>query len=116
MVSNPSASLTEPGETGVCTVKKVIVFPVPSRDVKTKLSLARNYKIIPGQGSLVSDIPAGDGKNDNLFYSVGSLILTIFLDKIYRRKVPPPPLPTPNTLFSCGKKLPSQLLLFMNIL
>ncbi len=35
----------------VNTVKKVIVFPVPSRDVS----------------SLVSDIPAGDRKNCNLF-------------------------------------------------
>jgi hypothetical protein len=51
-----------------CTVKKVIVFPVPSRDVLTKLSLARNNLIIPE--SLASDIPAGDGKSDNPFYSV----------------------------------------------
>jgi hypothetical protein len=38
----------------------------------TKLSLAGNNLILPGQRdseSLVSDIPAGDGKND-IFYSV----------------------------------------------
>jgi hypothetical protein len=27
-------------------------------------------KLIPARESLVSDIPAGGGKNDNLFYSV----------------------------------------------
>ncbi len=27
-------------------------------------------RLFPARGSLVSDIPAGDGKNDNLFYSV----------------------------------------------
>ncbi len=32
------------------TVKKDIVFPVPSRDITTKLSLAGNNLIIPGQG------------------------------------------------------------------
>ncbi len=30
-------------------------------------------KLFPVRESLVSDIPAGDGKNDNLFYSVSSL-------------------------------------------
>jgi hypothetical protein len=35
----------------------VIIFPVPSRDV-------------PARESLICDIPAGDGKNVNLFYSV----------------------------------------------
>jgi hypothetical protein len=33
----------------------------------TKLSLAGNNLIIPGQGELLSDIPAGDGKTGNLF-------------------------------------------------
>ncbi len=34
----------------------------------TKLSLARNNLINPGQeGALFSDIPAGDGKNNCLF-------------------------------------------------
>ncbi len=52
--------------------KKVREFPVPSRDLTTKLSLGRkNYVItelfLP-RGSLVSDIPAGDGKLVNLFY------------------------------------------------
>jgi hypothetical protein len=51
----------------LCTVKKVHEFPVPSRDVTTKLSLGGNNDVItelflPG-GSLVSDIPAGDGNS-----------------------------------------------------
>jgi hypothetical protein len=51
--------------------KKVREFPVPSRDVTTKLSLSGNYDVITDlflpRGSLVSDIPAGDGKLVNLF-------------------------------------------------
>jgi hypothetical protein len=46
-------------------------FPVPSRDVTTKLSLGGNNDVITELflpwGSLVSDIPAGDGKLVNLF-------------------------------------------------
>jgi hypothetical protein len=51
--------------------KKVLEFPVPSRDVTTKLSLGGNNDVITElfllRGSLVSDIPAGDGKLVNLF-------------------------------------------------
>ncbi len=51
--------------------KKVREFPVPSRDVTTKLSLGGNNdvttKLFLSRGSLVSDIPAGDGKLVNLF-------------------------------------------------
>ncbi len=51
--------------------KKVGEFPVPSRDVTTKLSLGGNNDVITElflpRGSLVSDIPAGDGKLVNLF-------------------------------------------------
>jgi hypothetical protein len=54
--------------------KKVREFPVPSRDVITKLSLGGNNDVITElflpRGSLVSDIPAGDGKLVNLFYGV----------------------------------------------
>jgi hypothetical protein len=42
----------------------------------TKLALTGNYKIIPARESLVSDIPAGDEKRDNLFYSVKTPKLT----------------------------------------
>jgi hypothetical protein len=51
--------------------KKVRKFLVPSRDVTTKLSLGGNNDVITElflpRGSLVSDIPAGDGKLVNLF-------------------------------------------------
>ncbi len=51
--------------------KKVREFPVPSLDVTTKLSLGGNNDVITElflpRGSLVSDIPAGDGKLVNLF-------------------------------------------------
>jgi hypothetical protein len=51
--------------------KKVCEFPVPSRDVTTKLSQGGNNDVITElflpRGSLVSDIPAGDGKLVNLF-------------------------------------------------
>ncbi len=51
--------------------KKVREFPVPSRDVTTKLSLGGNNDVITElflpRGSLVSDIPAGDGKLVSLF-------------------------------------------------
>ncbi len=51
--------------------KKVREFPVPSRDVTTKLSMGGNNDVITElflpSGSLVSDIPAGDGKLVNLF-------------------------------------------------
>jgi hypothetical protein len=51
--------------------KKFGEFPVPSRDVSTKLSLCGNNDVITElflpRGSLVSDIPAGDGKLVHLF-------------------------------------------------
>ncbi len=51
--------------------KKVLEFPVPTWDVTTKLSLGENNDVITElflpRGSLVSDIPAGDGKLVNLF-------------------------------------------------
>ncbi len=65
--------------------KKVLEFPVPSRDVTTKLSLAGNNDVITElflpRGNLVSDIPAGDGKLVNLFlrcifYRRGACLLT----------------------------------------
>jgi hypothetical protein len=51
--------------------KKVREFPVPSRDVTTKLSLGGNNDVITElflpRGSLVSGIRAGDGKLVSLF-------------------------------------------------
>jgi hypothetical protein len=54
--------------------KKDREFSVPSRNVTTKLSLGGNNDVITElfllRRSLVSDIPAGDGKLVNLFYGV----------------------------------------------
>jgi hypothetical protein len=49
------------------TVKKGCGFPFPCQDVisLTKLSLAGNNQIFPGQGEF--DIPPWDGKTANLF-------------------------------------------------
>jgi hypothetical protein len=56
-------------------------FPIPSQDVTTKLSLAGNYDVLTElflpRGSLVSDIPAGDGKLVNLFLRCMSLSVGI---------------------------------------
>jgi hypothetical protein len=49
------------------TVKMSMIFPFPAGMSLTKLSLAGNKLIIPGRESLISDIQATDGKNDNLF-------------------------------------------------
>ncbi len=54
--------------------KKVREFPVSSRDVTTKLSLGGNNVVITElflpRGSLVSDIPPGDGKLVKTFFTV----------------------------------------------
>jgi hypothetical protein len=47
--------------------KRLAGLPSPSGMSLTKLSLDGNYLIIPAWESLVSDIPAGDGKIDNPF-------------------------------------------------
>ncbi len=52
----------------VCTKKRSAVFPSQVGMSLTKLSLAGNNLIIPGQEELVSEkILAGDGKTANLF-------------------------------------------------
>jgi hypothetical protein len=46
----------------------------------TNLSLAGNNLIIPGaKETLIRDIPAGDGKKDNLFYAVNNTCSPCFL-------------------------------------
>jgi hypothetical protein len=53
------------------TVKKIRDFPVSSRDVTDQTTLPERGIILPRQGeSLFSDIPAGDGKIANLFFTV----------------------------------------------
>ncbi len=51
------------------TVKKGWVFLSPAGMSLTNLPLAGNNLIIPGQGEF-GDIPAEDGKINNLFYSI----------------------------------------------
>jgi hypothetical protein len=78
-IANPSAGPHGPSplfrEGTLHRKKKVHEFPVPSRDVTTKLSLGGNNDVIAElflpRGSLVRDIPAGDEKLMNLFYGVG---------------------------------------------
>jgi hypothetical protein len=48
--------------------KRLAIFPSPAGMSTTKLSLVWNK--FPSRESLVSDIPARDGKNDTLFYGV----------------------------------------------
>ncbi len=50
--------------------KRLAILPSPAGMSHTKLSLAGNYLVFPPRESLVSDIPAGDGKTADLFYSV----------------------------------------------
>jgi hypothetical protein len=58
--------------------KRLAILPSPAGMSKTKLALAGNNLIIPGQ-SLDSDITAaGDGKIANLFYSV-LFLCTVYL-------------------------------------
>jgi hypothetical protein len=52
----------------------LMIFPSPAGMSLTKLSLGGNYdviyKLFPSMESLVSDIPAGDGKMGNLFSQI----------------------------------------------
>ncbi len=73
MISPSTQSSLDPRDS-LHRKKKVREFPVPSRDVTTKLSMGGNKDVITElflpRGSLVSDIPAGDGNLVNLFYGV----------------------------------------------
>jgi hypothetical protein len=59
--------------------KRFVSFPSP-----TKLSLGGNNDVITElflpKGSLVSDIPAGDGKLVNLFYGVSVYMYVLYFD------------------------------------
>jgi hypothetical protein len=61
--------------------KRVREFPVRSWDVTTKLSLGGNNDVITelflSRRSLVSDIPAGDGKLVNLFLQCMIVVINI---------------------------------------
>ncbi len=57
--------------------KSFSIFPSRAVMSLTKLSLDENndviYKLFPPRESLVSDIPAGDGNIEKLFYGVSVL-------------------------------------------
>jgi hypothetical protein len=67
--------------------KKLSEFPVPSRDVTTKLFLGENndvtYKLFLPRESLVSDIPAGVGKLDNLFIRCTSSLKFAIINPVF---------------------------------
>jgi hypothetical protein len=71
--------------------KKVREFPFPSRDVTTNLSLGGNNDVITElflpRGSLVSDIPAVDGKLVNLFLRCISFFLYTKEPSVYNRQL-----------------------------
>jgi hypothetical protein len=59
--------------------KKMLAgFPSPAGTTLTKLFLAGKNLLFPSWESLVSDIPAGDGKTANLFDSVAVPKLQVF--------------------------------------
>jgi hypothetical protein len=76
MNENSRKSLLRPGKQMNCIwlhCKKASGFSAPAGMSLTKLSLAGNNLIIPGRESLVSVIPAGNGKPLTFFYSVKGL-------------------------------------------
>ncbi len=58
------------------------------------VQLVNNNELFPASESLVSDIPAGDGKTANLFYSVPGL--GRHSDPVITAITPPPPVLTPH--------------------
>jgi hypothetical protein len=64
--------------TGIHCKKRFDVSLPPAGMSLTK-PWAGIIKFFPIRESLVSDIPAGDGKNDNLFYSAGSEVSLAFV-------------------------------------
>ncbi len=66
LASHPSLTYSHPSLRGI--IKRLAIFLSPAGMSPTKLFLAgNNLIIIPTRESLVSGIPAGDGKNANLF-------------------------------------------------
>ncbi len=65
----------------VYTAKKVTIFPSPAGMSLTKLSMGGKYEVIyklflPRE-RLISEIPAGDGNIEKLFYGVLDNILSV---------------------------------------
>ncbi len=55
---------------GIHCITGLAVYPSPAGMSLTKFSLIGNNLLLPARESLVSDMPAGDGKIAYLFYSV----------------------------------------------
>ncbi len=64
--------------------KKFTSFPVPGRDVNKQTLRPGKIKLFPARERVVTDIPAGDGKIYNLFYSVHLSVCLLFGDQIRR--------------------------------
>ncbi len=93
--------------------KRFASFPSPSRDVTTKLSLGANNDVITElflpRGSLVSDIPAGDGKLVNLFLRCTPPPPSVSIQShlpLTRVRPPPPDPPPPH---KSNQPLPSPM-------
>jgi hypothetical protein len=94
--------------------KKAREFPgPPSRDVTTKLSLGGNNDVITElflpRGSLVSDIPAGDGKPMNLF--LRCILSTLWVKMTQGKKI----FLISNTMLGCGFLAPPSAIPFILI-
>jgi hypothetical protein len=66
----PGELILLPLSTKLHCKKRLVIFPSLAGMSLTNVSLSRINKVNPRQGELVSDIPAGDGKIDKVFYSV----------------------------------------------
>jgi hypothetical protein len=62
--------------------KELAIFPSPAGMSLTKLSLGgKKTKLFPPRKSLISDIPAGDGKTANSFLQCGVAHIDSFFSK-----------------------------------
>ncbi len=85
----------------VTLLKRLAIFPYPAGMSLTKLSLAGITKF-PARESLVSDIPAGDGKIAKLFYSGTSSAVSLKAAKVAATEVR-----TEKTIYFCRTPLMS---------
>ncbi len=73
-LASPFISMKNPNQILVHCLKSFSIFPSPAGMSLTKLSLGGNNfymtSLFPPRQSLVSDIPAGDGNIEKLFYGV----------------------------------------------
>ncbi len=72
-------ALGNSSDCGIHCIKGLAVFPSPAGMSLTKLSLMGNNLLFPAKESLISDIPAGDGKTANLFLQCTLLDSNLFI-------------------------------------